>query len=336
MDERDMMNQGTRKSAILLMSLGEDAAGSVLQYLSESEVLKIGEAMANLSQVKREEVSVVLEEFRFETEQYSATHVDSGSYLKAVLNKALGANRAADLMENIFDSSASLSGFERLNQLEAPEVVEIIRDEHPQIIATLLVHLDRPKATEVLALLPERTRHDAIMRVATFGGVQPAALKELTGVLNNMLSGEGVKRSRLGGIRAAAEMVNLMSSTHEESVIKHVRLQDEALAQKMIDEMFLFENLLEVEDKGIQLLLKEVESESLIIALKGAPQEIRDKFLKNMSTRAAEMLREDIEIRGPVRVSQVEAEQKSILQIVRRLADSGQIVLGGQGNDAYV
>lgn len=330
------MNPGTRKSAILLMSLGEDAAGSVLQYLSEAEVQQMGEAMANLTQVKHEEVSVILEEFRFETEQYSAIHVDSGSYLKAVLSKALGANRAADLMENIFESSNSVSGMERLNQLEATEVVEIIRDEHPQIIATLLVHLDRPKATEVLAQLPERVRHDAIMRVATFGGVQPAALKELTDVLNDMLSGEGVKRSRLGGVRAAAEMVNLMSSTQEESVIKHVRLQDEVLAQKMVDEMFLFENLLEVEDKGIQLLLKEVDSESLVIALKGAPQEVRDKFLKNMSTRAAEMLREDIEIRGPVRVSQVEAEQKSILQIVRRMADSGEIVLGGQGNDAYV
>ena len=331
-----MMEKGTRKSAILLMSLGEDAAGEVLQYLSQDEVQAMGEAMAKLTQVKREEVSAILEDFRLETEQYSALHLDSGSYLKAVLNKALGNNRAADLLESIFQSSDSVSGLERLNQLEATEVVELFRDEHPQIIATLLVHLDRVKAAAVLEQLPERVRHDAVMRVATFGGVQPAALKELTEVLNEMLSGEGIKRSRLGGIRAAAEIVNLMSSIQEESVIKHVREQDEVLAQKMIDEMFLFENLLEIEDRGIQLLLKEVESESLIIALKGAPQELRDKFLKNMSTRAAEMLREDIEMRGPVRVSQVETEQKSILMIVRRLADSGEIVLGGQGSDAYV
>jgi flagellar motor switch protein FliG len=331
-----MMNKGTRKSAILLMSLGEDGAGSVLQYLSQGDVQKMGEAMATLSQVKHEEVATILEEFRFETEQYSAIHVDSGSYLKSVLNKALGNNRAADLLENIFQSSDSVNGIDRLNQLEPTEIVELFRDEHPQIIATLLVHLDRIKAAEVLEQLPERVRHDAVMRVATFGGVQPAALKELTEVLNDMLSGEGVKRSRLGGIRAAAEIVNLMSSTQEESVIKYVREQDDILAQKMIDEMFLFENLLEIEDRGIQLLLKEIESESLIIALKGAPQELRDKFLKNMSTRAAEMLREDIEIRGPVRVSQVEAEQKSILAIVRRLADSGEIILGGQGGDSYV
>lgn len=332
----EKMDAGLRNSAILLMSLGEEGAGSVLQHLSQDEVQAMGEAMAKLSQVKREEVSAILEEFRLETEQYSALHLDSGSYLTAVLNKALGNNRAADLLESILQSSESRNGIEGLNQLEATEVVELIRDEHPQIIATLLVHLERAKAAEVLAQLPERVRHDAVMRVATFGGVQPAALKELTEVLTGMLSGEGAKRSRLGGIRAAAEIVNLMSSTHEDSVIKHVREHDELLAQKMIDEMFLFENLLEIEDRGIQLLLKEIESESLIIALKGAPQELRDKFLKNMSTRAAEMLREDIEIRGPVRVSQVEAEQKSILQIVRRLADSGEIVLGGQGNEAYV
>ena len=331
-----MFDEGTRKSAILLMTLGEEAAGKVLQQMSPNEVQALGEAMATLAHVKRTEVDDVLEEFRLETEQYSALHLDSGSYLRAVLNKAMGNDRAADLLEGILQSNESASGIERLNQLEATEVVELIRDEHPQIIATLLVHMDRNKAAEVLEQLPERARHDAVLRVATFGGVQPAALKELTEVLTDMLGGEGGKRSRLGGIRAAAEIVNMMSSAQEESVIKHVREHDEALAQKMIDEMFLFENLLELEDRSVQLLLKEVESESLIIALKGAPQELRDKFLKNMSQRAAEMLREDIEMRGPVRVSQVEAEQKGILLIVRRLADAGEIVLGGQGSDSYV
>jgi len=328
------MDEGTRKSAILLMSLGEEAAGSVLQHLSQAQIEAMGEAMASLKQVKRDEVSAVLEEFRIETEQYSALHVDSGSYLRTVLNKALGSDRAADLLESILESNDS-SGIGRLNQLEATEVAELIRDEHPQIIATLLVHLDRNKAAEVLEQLPERVRHDAVLRVATFGGVQPAALKELTEVLNDMLGGE-VKRSRLGGIRVAAEIVNMMGSTEEESVIKHIREHDETLAQKMIDEMFLFENLLGLEDRSVQLLLKEIESESLIIALKGAPKELLEKFLKNMSQRAAETLREDIEARGPVRVSQVEAEQKAILLIVRRLAEAGEIVLGGQGDESYV
>ncbi|MDP1530418.1 flagellar motor switch protein FliG [Rhodoferax sp.] len=330
------MADGIRKSAVLLMSLGEEHAASVLKLLPQSAVQALGEAMATLSHVKRNEVSEVLEEFHIETEQYSALHLGSGSYLRAVLNNALGTDRAADVLDTIFQADESASGIDRLNQLEATEVVELIRDEHPQIITTLLVHMDRGKAADVLAQLPERVRHDAILRVATFGGVQPAALKELTEVLGDMLGGQGVKRSRLGGVRAAAEIVNMMGSAQEESVIKHVREHDEVLAQKMIDEMFLFENLLDLEDRGIQLLLKEVESESLTIALKGAPPELLEKFLKNMSNRAAEMLREDIEVRGPVRVSQVEAEQKSILLIVRRLADSGEIVLGGQGNDAYV
>lgn len=330
------MNEGIRKSAIFLMTLGEEGAGNVLKLLPQSAIQSLGTAMASLAQVKRDEVGAVLEEFRTETEQYSALHLDTGSYLRTVLNKALGTDRAAVILERIFQASESVSGIERLNQLESAEVVELIRDEHPQIIATLLVHMDRTKAASVLEKLPERVRHDAVMRVATFGGVQPAALQELTEVLSNLLSGEGAKRSRLGGIRAAAEIVNLMSSVQEASVILHVRQQDDVLAQKMVDEMFLFENLLEIEDRGIQTLLKEIESESLIIALKGAPHELRDKFLKNMSTRAADMLREDIEMRGPVRVSQVEIEQKKILQIVRRLADSGVIVLGGQSKEAYV
>lgn len=330
------MSKHLRKSAILLMSLGEEGAGSVLQHMSQAEIQHLSEAMAKLTQVRREEADAVLEEFRVETEQYSAIHINAGDYLKTVLNKALGDNRAASLLENIFEPSEAATGIDRLNYLEAGEVVELICNEHPQIIATLLVHMDRNKAAAVLEKLPERLRDDVVLRVATFGGVQPAALKELTDVLNTMLSGEGTKRSRLGGVRAAAEMVNLINSAQEESVIKHLRLQDEQLAQKIIDEMFLFEKLLLVEDKGIQLLLKEIESESLIIALKGSPQEMRDKFLKNMSTRAADMLRDDIEMRGPVRVSQVEAEQKSILLIVRRLADSGELVIGGQGDDAYV
>ena len=331
-----MSEEGIRRSAILLMALGEEGAGAVLQRLSQSEIQALSEAMASLSQVKRGEANGVLEAFRQETEQFSAVHVDAGNYLRTVLNKALGNNRANDLIDNIFQQDQSANGIDRLNQLEATEVVEIIKDEHPQIIATLIVHMERDKAAEVLEKLPERARHDAILRVATFGGVQPAALKELTEVLSNLLSTDGTKRSRLGGVRAAAEIVNMMSSALEESVVKHIRAHDEILAQKMVDEMFLFENLLDLEDRGVQTLLKEIESESLIVALKGAPMELREKFLKNMSARAAESLREDIEMRGPVRVSQVEAEQKSILVVVRRLADAGEIVMGGKGDDSFV
>ncbi|MDM0021301.1 flagellar motor switch protein FliG [Variovorax saccharolyticus] len=327
---------GTRKSAILLMALGEDRAAAALAHLATSEVQTLGLAMAKLSSVSKDELNSVLSEFRHETEQLSALHLGSSSYIRAVLKKALGDDRASNLLEDILQNDEPHSGIERLNQLEASEVAELIRDEHPQILATVLIHLDRMKASEVLEKLPARLRHDVIMRVATFGGVQPSALMELTDVLTEMLSGQGLKRSRLGGVRTAAEIVNLMNSTQEDEAIAHVREHDEALAQRIIDEMFVFENLLSLEDRSIQRLLKDIESDSLITALKGAPQELRDKFLANMSQRAAETLREDIELRGPVRVSQVEAEQKAILQVARRLAEAGEIVIAAPGTDDFV
>jgi flagellar motor switch protein FliG len=327
---------GIRKSAILLMALGEDRAAAALAHLPTTEVQALGIAMSKLSQVSKDELLSVLNEFREETEQLSALHLGSSSYIRAVLKKALGDERASNLLEDILQPEEPHGGIERLNELEAGEVAELIRDEHPQILATLLIHLDRMKASEVLEKLPARLRHDVVMRIATFGGVQPAALHELTDVLTEMLSGQGLKRSRLGGVRTAAEIVNLMTSAQEEEAIAHVREQDEALAQRIVDEMFVFENLLSLEDRSIQRLLKDIESESLIVALKGAPQELRDKFLNNMSQRAAETLREDMELRGPVRVSQVEAEQKAILQVARRLSEAGEIVIATPGTDDFV
>ena len=327
---------GTRKSAILLMALGEDRAAAALQHLPTADVQTLGLSMAKLTSVSKEELAGVLSEFREETEQLSALNLGSSAYIKSVLKKALGEDRASNLLEDILQPDEPDSGIDRLNQLEAGEVAELIRDEHPQILATVLIHLDRMKASEVLEKLPTRLRHDVIMRIATFGGVQPSALNELTDVLTEMLSGQGLKRSRLGGVRTAAEIVNLMTSAQEEEAIAHVREADEALAQRIVDEMFVFENLLSLEDRSIQRLLKDIESDSLIIALKAAPQTLRDKFLNNMSQRAAETLREDMELRGPVRVSQVETEQKAILQVARRLAEMGEIVIAAPGTDDFV
>lgn len=326
---------GLQKSAILMMAIGEDAAAEVFKHLSQREVQELGSAMAELRSVTREEMAGVLHEFRGETEQYLALNVDSSSFIRSVLNKALGEERAQSVIEDILESRDPGSGIDSLNWMDATSVAELIRDEHPQIIATILIHLDRQKSSEVLALFTDRLRNDVILRIATFGGVQPGALQELTDVLSKLLSGQSLKRSRMGGVRTAAEIINLMSTAHEEAVIDGVRLHDGDLAQKIIDEMFLFENLMEVDDRGIQRVLKEIATESLIVALKGAPQELRDKFIRNMSTRAGEMLREDLDALGPVRVSQVEAEQKAILQVVRRLADAGEVQIGG-GDDAYV
>lgn len=327
---------GMTRSAILMMSMGEDAAAEVFKYLSAREVQQVGAAMATLKQVTREDVGNVLEEFRQEADQFVAVTLGSDDYIRSVLTKALGSDRAAGLIEDILDAGDSGSGIDALNWLDATTVAELVGDEHPQIIATILVHLERDRAAGVLALLNERLRNDVMLRIATFGGVQPGALTELTEVLNAVLAGQGAKRSKMGGVRTAAEILNMMNSTQEETVVASLRERDSDLAQRIIDEMFVFDNLLDVEDRAIQMILKEVDNDTLMVALKGAPEELRDKFMRSMSTRAAETLREDLDAQGPIRVSKVEAEQKKILQIARNLAESGQIVLGAQGDDAYV
>ncbi|WP_017235188.1 flagellar motor switch protein FliG [Pandoraea sp. B-6] len=328
--------EGLERSAILLMSLGEDEAAEVFKYLAPREVQKLGAAMASLRQGTRDQIADVLQDFVLEAEQHSALSLDSSEYIRSVLNKALGNDKAAGLIERILQGGDT-SGIEGLKWMDSTAVAELIRHEHPQIIATILVHLDRDQASEVLALFTERLRNDVVLRIATLDGIQPAALRELNDVLTKLLSGsENIKRSPMGGVRTAAEILNYLGGVHEESVIEAVRNYDSDLAAKIVEEMFVFENLLDVEDRSIQVLLKEIESESLIIALKGAPVELREKFFKNMSARAAELLREDLESRGPVRVSEVEAEQKKVLQVVRRLADQGAIMVGGRGEDAYV
>lgn len=326
---------GSRRSAILLLSLDADSAAEVFKFLPSTDVEAISMEMARLSQVSHEEMRQVLEEFMDETDQYAAINIQTSDHIRAVLTKALGSERAASLIDDILESTNTGSGIDKLNLMEASMVAEMIRDEHPQIIATILVHLERHQASDILQLLPDRLRNDIILRIATFSGVQPVALQELTEVLGVMLDGQSLKRSKMGGVRTAAEILNLMSSTHEELAIETVRQHNEDLAQKILDEMFLFENLIEVDDRGIQTLLQQVENNSLAIALKGAPPALLERFLNNMSQRAAQLFREDMEARGPIRMSQIESEQKAILQVVRRLSDSGEIVTA-RGNDAYV
>ena len=325
----------TEKSAILLMTIGEDRAAEVFKHLSTREVQHLSTTMATMSQVSHQQLGEVLNEFQDEAEQYEALSVNASDYLRSVLVKALGEERASSLLEDILESRETASGIETLNFMEPQAAADIIRDEHPQIIATILVHLKRSQAADILAQFDERQRNDVVLRIATFGGVQPTALQELTEVLNGLLDGQNLKRSKMGGIRTAAEIINLMKTQQEESVIEAMRTYDGELAQKIIDEMFLFENLVDVDDRSIQRILQEVESESLLIALKGADEALREKFMRNMSQRAADILRDDLSTRGPVRLSLVESEQKAILLIVRRLAESGEVVIGG-GEDAYV
>ena len=319
-----------------MMSLGEDEAAEVFKYLGPREVQKIGAAMANLKSVSREQITSVIGEFCEQAEGQTAMGVASNDYIRNVLKKALGDDKSAALIDRILQGGDT-SGIEGLKWMGSGAVAELIKNEHPQIIATILVHLERDQASEILELLTERTRNDVLLRIATLDGIQPAALQELNDVLTALLAGnKNIKSAALGGVRTAAELLNFMPGTQEASVVDSIKEFDTDLAQKIVDEMFVWENLLALEDAAIQMLLKEVQSESLILALKGSSEGLREKVFSNMSQRAGEMLREDLEAKGMVRVSEVEAQQKEILKIVRRLADEGQIVIGGQGDEGYV
>ncbi|MHA6672041.1 flagellar motor switch protein FliG [Enterobacter mori] len=325
----------SEKSAIVMLTLGDVLAAEVFKHLNAHEVKQISSSMVNMAGFTHDQMASVLEQFKKDSSEYAALSLNTNDYLRSVLVKALGEERASSLLEDLLDTHQGGNGIETLNFMEPQSVFDLIREEHPQIIATILVHLKRNQAADVLGKFDDRERNDIMLRIATFGGVQPAALQELTEVLNNLLHGQNLKRSKMGGVRPAAEILNLMKSHQEEAAIEAVREFDGELAQKIIDEMFLFENLVEVEDRSIQRLLQEIESETLIIALKGADEPLRMKFFRNMSRRQAELMTDDLASRGPVRLSQVEAEQKTILNVVRRLAESGEILIGGS-DDAYV
>lgn len=332
-----MDDTGIEQAAILLMTVGEEQAAEVLKFLSPKEVQKIGQTMVQLKTVPREKVDAVIHSFNKIRDEQISLVGDAGAYVSGVLRRALGEDKASMLIDRILQG-ADISSMESLKWMDAAAVAELLANEHPQVIASILVHLDRDQAGEVLKIFPERLRNDVLLRVATLDGIQPQALQELNDVLARLLAGgEKLKKASLGGSKAAAELLNFLGAALETSAVDAIREYDADLAQKISDQMFTFDDLHNLDDRAVQTLLREVQSESLIIALKGADQGLRDKVFKNMSNRAAEMLREDLEAKGPVRVSEVEAEQREILKIVRRLADEGQIQLGGKGgDDAYV
>ncbi len=329
-------DSGAEDAAILLMSLGEEQAAEVFRHLAPREVQKLGETIARLKSVPRERVDQVLQRFETVAATQSMLVGDTDEYVRVVLRRALGEDKANLLLDRILQTS-DVSGIESLKWMDGPSVAELLRHEHPQIVAALLVHLDTAQSAAVLKHMGERQRNEVLVRIATLDGIQPSALKDLNEVMSRMLAGgDRMKKAGLGGVKAAAEMINLLGSGVEATVLDFIREADGELALKLMDNMFTFDDMDRVDDKGIQLLLKEVQSESLVVALKGATPELRDRVLRNMSTRAAETMREDIEARGPVRVSEVEAEQKEVLKIVRRLADEGQLTLGGGGDDNFV
>lgn len=331
-----MNAEGINKAALLLMSLGEDEAAEAFRFLDPREVQKISIAMAALKNVTRGAVDTVLQDFIKEAETHTTLSLDSKDYIRSVLTRALGEDKAGNVIDRILQGD-DVGGIEGLKWMDAPAVAELIKNEHPQIIATILVHLGPEQASDVLACFTERTRNDVMLRIATLDGIQPAALRELDDVMTELLSGsDNVKRKAVGGVRAAAEILNCLSSQHEESVIGNVRGYDVDLAQRIIDEMFTFEKLAELDDRAIRLLLREVDTQTLVIALKVGPPELRQKFMANMSQRAAELFSDDMETSGPVRLSEVEAQQRKVLQVARDLAGSGEIALGDKADDMYV
>jgi flagellar motor switch protein FliG len=286
--------------------------------------------------VSKEKVDEVLTRFTNDAAAQSLLVSDTGNYVRSVLKRALGDDKAALLIDRILQGG-DVSGIESLKWMDPLSVAELLRNEHPQIVAAILVHLDPDHASGILGQFTERQRGEVMLRIATLEGIQPTALKDLNEVLFKALAGgDKVRKSSLGGVQAAASIINLMGSGMDAAVLESIRGHDIDLAQKIMDKMFVFDDVAKLDDRSIQTVLREVASETLVVALKGAQPEVRDKILNNMSSRAAAAMREDLESRGPMRLSEVEAQQREILKTVRRLADEGQIALSGGGDDAFV
>ncbi len=331
-----MDDDGLEKAAILLMTLGEEEAAEVFRHLAPKEVQRLGETIARMKAVTRERVDEVMDSFTQLAANEHMLVADNNEYVKSVLRKALGDDKANLLIDRILQGS-DVTGIESLKWMDPTSVAELLRNEHPQIVAAILVHLEFDQAAEVLKLFTERQRNEVMVRIATLDGIQPTALRDLNEVMSKVLAGgDRSRKSSLGGVKTAAEILNMLGTAVETSVLDFVREADNDLAQKIMDNMFTFDDVEKIDDKGIQALMKEVQSDSLVIALKGATPALREKIFKNMSSRAAETLKEDLESRGPVRLSEVEAEQKEMLKIVRRLVDEGQIVLAGGGDEQFV
>ncbi|MDR2324862.1 MAG: flagellar motor switch protein FliG [Acidovorax sp.] len=331
-----MDDRGLNDAAILLMSLGEEEAAEVFKHLSPKEVQKLGETIARMRGVSREKVDFVISRFTDDCAAQSLLVEDASDYVKSVLRRALGDDKAALLLDRILQGG-DVSGIESLKWMDPVSVAELLRNEHPQIVAAILVHLEFEQAAAVLMQLPERLRSEVMLRVATLEGIQPSALKDLNEVLYKVLAGgDKIRKTSLGGVKTAAEIINQLGGNADVAVLDTIRNYDADLAQKIMDKMFVFDDLVKLDDRSLQLVLREVPSETLIVSLKGGSMEVRDKILANMSMRAAAALREDLESRGPMRLSEVEAQQKEILKVVRRLADENQISLGGGAEDSFV
>ncbi len=324
------------KAAILLLSLGETDAAQVLRHMGPKEVQKVGVAMSHMTNIHKEQVEEVMAEFVDVVGGQTSLGIGADGYIRNMLTQALGEDKANNLIDRIL-LGGSTTGLDSLKWMEPRAVADVIRYEHPQIQAIVVAYLDPDQAAVILGQFDPKVRLDIVLRVAALTTVQPAALKELNLILEKQFSGNANStRTNMGGVKRAADIMNFLDSSVEGPLMDSIREVDEDLSGQIEDLMFVFDNLADVDDRGIQALMREVSSDILVLALKGADDAIKEKIFKNMSKRAAELLRDDLEAKGPVKVSEVEGAQKEILTIARRMAESGEIVLGGKGGEEMI
>ena len=321
------------KAAVLLISLGEADAAEILRHLGPKEVQRIGEAMARLDNVPQSKVESVVSDFLTTVSDQTGIGIHNDRYIRGMLNQALGEEKAKTLIDRILFST-NTSGLDTLRWMDPKQIVELIRHEHPQIQSVILSYLDTDLAAGVLAFFDETVPLDLLMRISAMEEVQPQALQELNDMFEKQFAGARTSNTaKLGGVKHAADIMNFVDGAIEAQILDGIREVDEGLATQIQDLMFVFADLVEVEDTGIQTILREIQTDTLVVALKGADTELQEKIFKNMSKRAADLLRDDLEAKGPVRISEVEEAQKEILNTARRLADDGEIVLGSGGDE---
>jgi flagellar motor switch protein FliG len=328
--------EGVDKAAILLLSLTEDDAAQILKHLEPKQVQKLGQAMAQIDDMTQSKITAVHKHFIEEIQNYSTIGFQSTDFVKRALTSALGEDKAANLIDQILMGTGA-KGLDSLKWMDSKQVASIIRNEHPQIQTIVMSYLDAEQSAEILSQFPEKVRLDLMMRVANLEEVQPAALQELNEIMEKQFAGQaGTQAAKMGGLKSAADIMNYLDTNIEGQLMDAIREQDEEMSQQIQDLMFVFDNLADVDDRAIQAILREVQQDALLKAIKGAEAELKDKITKNMSKRAAEMLIDDLEAMGPVRISEVETAQKEILSVARRLADAGEIMLGGGGGDEFL
>ncbi|KYP96946.1 flagellar motor switch protein G [Sodalis-like endosymbiont of Proechinophthirus fluctus] len=324
------------KSAIVMLTLGEESAAAVFKHLRKKEVEAIGKTIASLGIYSRQQLTSVLEAFHFDAETMINPDKDGYDYLRGALISALGEDCALLLLEELHitsEDNVKGKGIDALNAMKPQAVAALIQAEHPQVIAAILVLLKRSLSAEILSSFEETLRNDILVRIATLDSLQPAALQELALALNDLLRGQRSRQGNKGGVRPAAEILNYMQSRQEEAAIDAVRSLDESLAEKIVEHMFTFDDLENLDDHSLRRILQEIDTDALVIALKGCAQPLVDRILSNMSQRQAEILRDDINLSAPVKESRVETERKAILAVARRLADVDEILINKDGEN---